>query len=287
MGVVEIKLKVKGVSKRRLSIIDENLSVAFKIVKVRKRVREEVKEGREGGKAEGTGEEFRYVVYLVRPPKNVFKKKLPRLERDLILEFIKEVGSKGNDEFLLNCAEVLTDELMRIISQWGDLAEVKDLVEDLRRSAEISSTPSILTLRSENGVIEVIKSDGLKVPLYGGFISLGNKYAVLETTYAFARVRKEVRDGVVEAVDVVPVVFVAEFEDGRLINRKVLYPDKSIEVFGRPVRVEVRSKAKTTLSTLMDVETGRKFLNGGVSKQFDELFNIVRNVVKQYVDMYS
>jgi hypothetical protein len=284
MNITEVKLRVRRVSKRRLSIIDENLNVAFKIIKVKKRVKEEVKEGGEGGKAEDS-EEFRYRVYLLRPPKNVFKKLLSKLERDPILEFIREIGSKSNDGFLLNCAEVLTDELMKIISQWKDLAEVKDLVEDLERSVRTNSTPPILTLRSERGVIEVIKSDGLKVPLCGGFISLGSKYAVIETTYAYARVRKEVKRGIVEVEDVVPVTFISEFEGGKLISRKVSYPEKVIEVFGRPVRVEVRSKAKTVLTTLMDVETGRRFLDGEVAKTFSELFSMVKDVVKQYVNM--
>jgi hypothetical protein len=125
----------------------------------------------------------------------------------------------------------------------------------------------------------------LKIPLYGGYISLGSKYAVIETTYAYARVRKEVKRGIVEVEDVVPVMFISEFEGGKLISRKVSYPEKRVEVFGRPVRVEVRSKAKTVLTTLMDVETGKKFLDDGVSKQFNELFNMVRDVVKQYVNM--
>jgi hypothetical protein len=277
MNVTEVKLKVKYVSRRRLGVIDENFNVAFKIVKVKKKVKEEVKEG-------GEGNEFRYIVYLLRPSRR-YKKPLPNLERDSVLSFIREVGSKFNDEFLSNCAEVLTDELMKLVSEWKDLAEVKDLVEDLERGVGVDSAPPILTLRSEGRVVEVIKSDGLKVPLHGGFISLGSKYAVIETTYAFARVRKEGRRGVVEVEDVVPVMFVAEFEDGKLVSRKVSYPEKRIEVFGRPVRVEVRSKAKTALTTLMDVETGRKFLEGDVSRQFNELFNMVRDFVKQYVNM--
>jgi len=277
MGVVEVKLKVKDVSRRKLSIIDENLNVAFRIEKIKKKVKEEVEEG-------GEGNEFHYIVYLLRPSRR-YKKPLPNLERDSVLSFIREVGSKSGDEFLINCAEVLTDELMKLVSEWNDLAEVKDLVEDLERGVRTNSTPPILTLRSERGVIEVIRSDGLKVPLCGGFISLGSKYAVLETTYAYAKVRKEVKRGIVEVEDVVPVTFISEFEGGKLISRKVSYPEKVIEVFGRPVRVEVRSRAKTTLTTLMDVETGRRFLDGEVAKTFSELFSMVKDVVKQYVNM--
>jgi hypothetical protein len=288
MGVVEVKLKVRSVSKRRFSIIDENLNVGFEILRIKKKVKkEEVKEGEEGsGKAEGdVDEKFRYIVYLVRSPKRIYKKSFTKLDHDSILEFIREVGRESKDEFLSNCAEALTNELMKLVSEWNDLAEVYGLIQDLDRGVGIESTPPILTLRSEGRVVEVIKSDGLKVPLHGGFISLGSKYAVIETTYAFARVREEVRRGIAVAYDVVPVMFIAEYEDGKLVNRRPAYPEEGVEIFSRPIRVEIRSRAKTTLTTLMNVETGRRFLDGEVAKTFSELFSMVKDVVKQYVNM--
>ena len=262
MSVIEIRLRVRKASDRELEVVDVNRNLGFKIVR------------------KGKSDEERYHFYIVRPNK-VRKVVLSSLDKGVLSNVIKKVGSELKDDVLTNASEQLVSELLRLVDEWEEYSDVGELIEELGSGVE----EPLFTIQSERGVIEVIKSDGLKIPLYGGYISLGSKYAVIETTYAYARVRKEVKSGIVEVEDVVPVMFISEFEGGKLISRKVSYPEKRVEVFGRPVRVEVRSKAKTVLTTLMDVETGKKFLDGGVSKQFNELFNMVRDVVKQYVNM--
>ena len=279
MSIIEVKLKIKKATMNRLKVIDENLNVAFLIKRVRKN--KEVSEGSE----KKLVEEIRYVLKVIRPPDKLYKTSLSELREDLILKYIKEIGLKYNDQFLCDGAELLTNELMKLIREWRDRAEVDDLIQELGQVEGLEDGEPILTLRTEKGVIKVIGGDGLKIPLHGGYISLGNKYAIVETTYAYGKIRKEVKKGIIEVEDVVPIMFISEYDDGKLVKRNVAYPEKKVEIFGRPIRVESKSKAKTALITLMSVETGKKFIDGEVSKPLNELFMIIKDVVKQYVNM--
>jgi|GEM_PF-1109537 len=279
MSVIEVKLRIKKATMNYLKITDKNLNVSFHIKRVRKK-----KEASEGGEKKSV-EEIRYVLKVIRPPDKLYKTSLSELREDLILKYIKEIGLKYNDQFLCDGAELLTNELMKLIKEWRDRAEVDDLIQELSQGEGLEDGEPILTLRTERGVIKVIGGDGLKIPLHGGFISLGSKYAVVETTYAYGRVRKEVRKGIIEVDDVVPVMFIGEYEDGKLVGRKAAYPEKKVEVFGKPICVESRSRAKTILTTLMSVRNGKKFVDGTTAKSYNELFSEVVEVVKQYVNI--
>lgn len=72
----------------------------------------------------------------------------------------------------------------------------------------------LLTVESDGYVFEILASDGLAIPLHGGFIKLTSKeYAVVEATYAYGRIRRETSKGkLIEVDDVEPVMFIAEYK---------------------------------------------------------------------------
>ncbi len=133
--------------------------------------------------------------------------------------------------------------------------------------------------------IEVIATDGIRVPATNFFVKYKNDFVVGELTYVWTRqeieiVKKKKRDTIIKHTLEPLLVFRKNNERGcKFLS---VYKENPIEIGGRLIYLEQKSQIATSIPTLMKYETVSKFLKGKSihpREVYDELKEYVKNFV--------
>ncbi len=140
--------------------------------------------------------------------------------------------------------------------------------------------------------LKVLASDGVEMPLAGGFVDLGKRKVIAETTYAHAIKTVETKEGPKEFEVIEPITYLAiyntdRFDGLRLEERRAVAPAevKSVVVGERPIKFVTQSIAASQLPTLPDaLKEMKAFLDGAVGLQFSEIKPEILNVLRKYIN---
>jgi len=184
---------------------------------------------------------------------------------------------------LPGAAEQLAKELASAYSKWEDIAEAEEL-RRLRSQLEQYGSP-IMRIEQEGRIVEVLASNGVEMPAYGGYIELGDCAAVAETTYAY--VQEHSPEGIRRRIEPIGALATYKREGGSFTLQGVVpflpYAAEEITVCGRPVHLK-RPAARlyqesTASSTLPSVELLRDVAGARESLGLEEWRRVGRELV--------
>jgi len=185
-------------------------------------------------------------------------------------------------------AAQLAKELENAYSRWGDIAEAEEL-RRLRSQLEQYGTP-IMRIEREGRIIEVLASNGVEMPAYGGYIELGDCAAVAETTYAY--VQEQSPDGVRRRIELIGALATykreGDFFTLQGVEPFLPYATEEVTVCERPVHLK-RPAAKlyqesASSSTLPSVELLRDASEAKESLGLEEWRRVGRELVARLRD---
>ena len=260
LNIVRIKLKIDSITEDKLKIKDENLNYIF-IFKKNKRT-------------------ISFVVGI-RGRAIPYKFSLKTVNRNIIVRCLKEI----DDEGIRSNIDSFADQLMEFFEAWEERLEDLELILEIQKDFEKGP---LARVRTSTGEIAILESDGYTIPLHSGLIRLGRRtFAVIETTYALIRKAIQTRKGgIAEIETVAPLMIIAEYSNGELKNIRAEDPGVGVlRIFDRiPVKIEKRSKAASSIPTLLDSETLVKLLNGEINApDYREVFNEIIEGLKRFV----
>jgi hypothetical protein len=270
--VVEVNLDIARVDESELAVVDSSKTYLFVF-----------KKGRRGLTLA--------VSVRGRKPVSCRLGRLPETEeeRERLKERIRQCLEGVDDEGVRSAADQFADALTKLYTEWEERLEDLELAERIK---QIWRETPLATVQTSTGPIEVLESDGYTVGLRGGVVPppsalSRDKFAVVETTYVLARKPVLTKNGLEERTGVFPLFIIAEYEGGKLKGVRVEDPDAGVirVLEDTPVRVEIRSKAKNALPTLLDFAAVKPWIEGagGEPPSFAETYLEVVSELKRYV----
>ena len=260
LNIVKIKLRIDSITEDKLKIKDEDLNYIF-IFKKNKRT-------------------ISFVVGI-RGRAIPYKFPLKTINRNILVRCLEKV----DDEGIRNNIDSFADQLMEFYEAWEERLEDLELTLEIQKDFEKGP---LARVRTSTGEIAILEGDGYTIPLHSGLIRLGRRtFAVIETTYALIRKAIQTRKGgIAEIETVAPLMIIAEYSNGELKNIRAEDPEVGVlRIFDRiPVKIEKRSKAASSIPTLLDSETLVKLLNGEINApDYREVFNEIIEGLKRFV----
>jgi len=260
LNIVKVKLKIDSITEDKLKIKDEDLNYIFMFKRNKRTVS---------------------FVVGIRGRGSPYKFTLKTVDRDIIIKCLKKVDDKG----IHNNIDSFADQLMEFYEAWEERLEDLEIALEIQKDFEESP---LARVRTSTGEIAILESDGYVIPLHGGLVRLGRKtFAVIETTYALIRKAIQTRKGgIVEIETVAPLMIVAEYVNGELKKIRLEDPEIGVlKIFDRiPVKIEKRSKAASSIPTLLDSETLVKLLNCEINAPgYSDVFNEIINGLRRFV----
>ena len=260
LNIVKIKLRIDSITEDKLKIKDEDLNYIF-IFKKNKRT-------------------ISFIVGI-RGRAIPYKFPLKTINRNILVRCLEKV----DDEGIHSNIDSFADQLMEFYEAWEERLEDLELTLEIQKDFEKGP---LARVRTSTGEIAILESDGYTIPLHSGLIRLGRRtFAVIETTYALIRKAIQTRrGGIAEIETVAPLMIIAEYSNGELKNIRAEDPEVGVlRIFDRiPVKIEKRSKAASSIPTLLDSETLVKLLNGEINApDYREVFNEIIEGLKRFV----
>ncbi len=260
LNIVKVKLKIDSITEDKLKIKDEDLNYIFMFKRNKRTVS---------------------FVVGIRGRAIPYKFPLKTINRNILVRCLEKV----DDEGIRNNIDSFADQLMEFYEAWEERLEDLELTLEIQKDFEKGP---VARVRTSTGEIAILESDGYTIPLHSGLIRLGRRtFAVIETTYALIRKAIQTRKGgIAEIETVAPLMIIAEYSNGELKNIRAEDPEVGVlRIFDRiPVKIEKRSKAASSIPTLLDSETLVKLLNGEINApDYREVFNEIIEGLKRFV----
>jgi ribosomal protein S27AE len=128
--------------------------------------------------------------------------------------------------------------------------------------------------------IIILQEDGVRVPAGQLWFRAENEFIIGELLYCHAQIL--FKEGTFETI--IPVLVWGRFKDGKLVERclKPYSHARRLEVEGRPVLVELRTRSSGALDTLVSLETAKKFVDGADAPEWRQVYESVRNAVSKF-----
>lgn len=162
------------------------------------------------------------------------------------------------------------------------------------RISELKSLDNILEAKQRGLVFEeegkriaLVAEDGARVFLGQIFWREGDDLVIGELLYCHALIEdlNDVKSEPREAI--IPVCLVAIYRGGQLAERylKPYMLLKKVDLNGKPILIEARTRSSEPLNTLMSLDAGRKFINGGDVPTWRDAYNVVLASVRRFVNL--
>jgi len=156
-------------------------------------------------------------------------------------------------------------------------------------STILSNFSPIFTFQDKKIKVEVIESDGLRIPAAAlGFVG-EHELVVGEISYAYAVVKKYDKEGKNEEYETIePVLAFVKYRDGMLVERRVdsLRFLKSLDIDGKKAIITYGIKLSTAIDTLADVKMFKSFLDGTrEALTFQQLHKMISDTIAKFVDL--
>ncbi|MEM4685732.1 MAG: hypothetical protein QW133_06435 [Sulfolobales archaeon] len=177
----------------------------------------------------------------------------------------------------------LVNALLRIIGNWDEYVSISDLVNT--EFKPIVSEPIIESALPDGTIIRVLESDGVYMPLYGGFLSIDGCFAISEITPTYISIEKA--DSNIEKIAVVGIL--VEYDRSlNAVKAMWYYPQimPTIRTCGRLVRVKTPSNVNFTVSTYPDIKTLKavyESVGKGVNVSWVDVGAEIIKHVKEYI----
>jgi ribosomal protein S27AE len=141
-----------------------------------------------------------------------------------------------------------------------------------------------LVFEGEGKKITILQEDGIRVPAGQLWFKAENEFLIGELTYCYAQVERLHDDGKAYET-IIPVLVWSRFKDGMLVERdlKPYSLARKLEVGGKPVLVELRTRYSGTLDTLISLETAKAFIEGSAVPEWGEIFSSVKEAISKFI----
>ena len=171
-----------------------------------------------------------------------------------------------------------------------DFVSIEDRLKRSRKwrkllGPEVSVEEGVFTFESDGLRIKVLQEDGVRVPASQLFYRWGDEFIIGELTYVHAIKERLVKDGSESYETIIPLLAWARYRNGELVERQVRPYEmaRKLELQGRPILVELRTRYAGTHETLMSLEAVQAFQHGVEPPEWRDVFLKVRDVVESFV----
>ena len=134
--------------------------------------------------------------------------------------------------------------------------------------------------------VKILESDGIRLDVASLAYAGEHEIVVGELSYAYALLKKVDGDEPFEVETVEPVVAIAKYRDGSLVERSINSPRflKTLDVEGRKALIMMKTRAVTPLETLSDVKVLKAFVEGASAPTFPELYREAKEEMSKWLD---
>ena len=137
--------------------------------------------------------------------------------------------------------------------------------------------------------IMILSEDGVRVPASNLFYRFENEFIIGEITYCHAILSKEGLFESVEYETIVPVLVWARYKNGEIIERSIkpYQMAQKLEIAGKPILIELKTRYAGTLSTLMGLEVAKSFVDGVAEPpSWREIYESIVASIRSFVSYY-
>jgi hypothetical protein len=146
----------------------------------------------------------------------------------------------------------------------------------------------LFVFHGEKGTeVKILESDGIRLDVASLAYAGEHEIVVGELSYAYGLLKKVDEDGKPFEVETVePVVAIAKYRDGALVERSINSPRflKTLDIEERKALVMMKTRAVTPLETLPDVKILKEFIEGASAPTFPELYREAKEEMSKWLD---